>query len=120
MPVIKKVEEMVVRDEFEDEEESVVVQEKRESLLEVLLGALDSEALASWFWRSLAAQMGSKVNEVLNRGGVAARTLRSNKEMIRNEVRECVARGSRVAGVEVGNWEREAAVMVGSILGPLR
>jgi hypothetical protein len=69
------------------------------------------------------------VQEILNRGGVSARTLRSNKEKIRDAVRDCVERGSRLpvqAGIKDGqglatlatrNWEREAAVMVGSIVG---
>jgi hypothetical protein len=66
------------------------------------------------------------VQEILNRGGVSARTLRSNRDKVREAVRDCVDRGSRLpqaAGLKDGqvrrNWEREAAVMVGSIVGPL-
>lgn len=70
------------------------------------------------------------MQEILNRGGVSARTLRSNRERVCAAVRECVHRGSQlpVAGLTganqkggrmVGNWEREAAVMVGSISGVL-
>jgi len=45
---------------------------------------------------------------------------------VREAVRECVERGSRLPGTageegkRTGNWEREAAVMVGAVVGPLR
>jgi len=95
-----------------------------------LLRHLDTSSLPSYFWRSLAGQLSSKVQELLNRGGVSARTLRSNKDKVREAVRDCVERGSRLpqtaaaalkegGGVVRGNWEREAAVMVGSIVGPM-
>lgn len=96
-------------------------------LLTPLLTALDTASLPSFFWRSLASNLSSRVQEILNRGGVSARTLRSNRDRVREAVRECVARGSELpsaaqpgrAKVKVGNWEREAAVMVGAIVGPL-
>jgi hypothetical protein len=99
------------------------------NFLSPLLSHLDTSSLPSYFWRSLASQLSSRVQEILNRGGVSARTLRSNKEKIRDAVRDCVERGSRLpvqAGIKDGqglatlatrNWEREAAVMVGSIVG---
>jgi len=103
-----------------------------ETLLSVLLSALDTASLPSYFWRSLASSLSSRVSEILNRGGVAARTLRSQRETVRAEIRECVLRGSKLprsvvlgdakkAEEEVvGNWEREAAVMVGSVVGLLQ
>lgn len=96
------------------------------NFLDPLLRHLDTSSLPSYFWRSLAGQLPGKVQEILNRGGVSARTLRSNKDKVREAVRDCVERGSRLPqsaaglrdGVGVGrNWEREAAVMVGGIVG---
>ena len=78
----------------------------------------------------MAGQLTSRVQDILNRGGVSARTLRTNRDRVREAVRECVDRGTQlpVSGLgpgrreagKVGNWEREAAVMVGSIVGPLQ
>ncbi|GAB7356125.1 hypothetical protein MBLNU459_g6723t1 [Dothideomycetes sp. NU459] len=96
-----------------------------------LLTALDTNSLPSYFWRSLAGALSNRVQEILNRGGVSARTLRSNRERVSASVRDCVHRGSQLpaaglassgnpkSGRTVGNWEREAAVMVGSIVGVL-
>ena len=103
------------------------------NFLTPLLRHLDTSSLPSYFWRSLAGQLSGKVQGLLNRGGVRARTLRSNKDRVREAVRDCVERGSRLpqsaaaalkeggsgGGVVRGNWEREAAVMVGSIVGPM-
>ena len=121
------------QDEDEEDEEK-----PQRNLLTPLLRALDTSSLPSFFWRSLANGLGARVHEILARGGVSARTLRSNRDGVRDAIRECVARGSRmpmgmagggVAGgsgvvgetetVAVGNWEREAAVMVGAVLGAL-
>lgn len=72
--------------------------------------------------------MGAKVMEILNKGGVSARTLRSNKNGVREAIRDCVIRGSTPpAGVVIKTkgentekaWEREIAVMVGSVVGAL-
>ncbi|KAF2481945.1 Golgi transport complex subunit 5-domain-containing protein [Neohortaea acidophila] len=89
-----------------------------------LLRHLDTSSLPSYFWRSMASQLSARVQDILNRGGVSARTLRTNKERVRDGIRECVDRGSRMpaaaaAGGERRNWEREAAVMVGSVVGVL-
>jgi hypothetical protein len=58
---------------------------------------------------------------------VSARTLRSNKDRVRDAVRDCVNRGSQLPNVSLskgasaaGGWEREAAVMVGSIMGQIK
>lgn len=65
------------------------------------------------------------------RGGVPARALKGARERVREGVRECVLRGSRGPGGggvgggreggegKGGEWEREAAVMVGSVVGGL-
>ncbi|KAF2679041.1 hypothetical protein K458DRAFT_422483 [Lentithecium fluviatile CBS 122367] len=98
------------------------------NFLQPLLQALDTSSLPSYFWRSLASSLPARVQDIMHRGGVSARTLRSNKDRIRDAVRECVNRGSQLPGAPsnkgkaatVGGWEREAAVMVGSILGQIR
>lgn len=99
---------------------------KDTNFLQILLRAMDEEgsSLASFFWRSLASGLEGKVREILVKGGVSARTLRSNRDKLRESVRECVERGYKggreAGGKKVGgNWEREAAVMVGSVVGPL-
>ncbi|KAK5131389.1 hypothetical protein LTR08_000992 [Meristemomyces frigidus] len=96
------------------------------TLLTPLLKHLDTASLPSYFWRTLASHLSPRVNEILSRGGVSARTLRSNRDRVREMIRECVDRGSRVGGGGGGSgsggqgtWEREAAVMVGSVVGPL-
>lgn len=108
---------------------------RNQTLLQPLLQVLDTSSLPSYFWRSLASSLPNRVQEILNRGGPSARTLRSNRDRLRSELRDCVLRGSqlpsvigkgRSAGggggatvVVVGNWEREAAVMVSSVVGAL-
>ncbi|KAJ5692976.1 hypothetical protein N7462_002399 [Penicillium macrosclerotiorum] len=103
------------------------------NLLQPLLQALDTSSLPSYYWRSVASALTSRVQEILNRGGVSARTLRSNRDRLKMEIRECVMRASHVSTtsllaekgrsgpdtVSVGNWEREAAVMVSSVVGPI-
>ncbi|KAL4892127.1 Golgi transport complex subunit 5-domain-containing protein [Aspergillus ambiguus] len=97
---------------------------QKANLLQPLLRALDTSSLPSYFWRSLASSLASRVQEIMNRGGVSARTLRSNRDRLKKEIRECVLQGSQlppsIVGVEKGggssNWEREAAVMVSSVV----
>jgi hypothetical protein len=99
----------------------------RLNMLQPLLQSLDTSSLPSYFWRSLASNLSTRVQEILNRGGVSARTLRTNKDRVRDAIRTCVNRGSQLpAGplskgrtIMAGNWEREAAVMIGSIVGVL-
>jgi hypothetical protein len=101
------------------------------NFLQPLLNALDTSSLPSYFWRSLASSLSPRVQEIMHRGGVSARTLRSNKDRVRDAIRDCVNRGSQLpsgslgkgkAGkaVMAGNWEREAAVMVGSVTGQVK
>lgn len=95
------------------------------NLLQPLLRHLETSSLPSYFWRTMASQLTARVQDILSRGGVSARTLRSNRNHVRDAIRECVDRGyrgkfmSKGQVVEKGNWEREAAVMVGSVIGPL-
>lgn len=97
---------------------------KNQNFLQPLLHALDTSSLPSYFWRSLASNMAPRMQEIMYKGGVSVRTLRSNKERVRDAVRECVDRGSRSPGEKSGHkgegWEREAAVMVGSIVGGIK
>ncbi|MCJ1310007.1 hypothetical protein MMC25_003668 [Agyrium rufum] len=92
-----------------------------ENLLQPLLSALDTSSLPSYFWRSLASGLSSRVQDILSKGGVSARTLRSQKDKVRDSIRECVLKGCQGAKVrtEAGGWDREAGVMVASVLGPI-
>ncbi|KAJ6115673.1 hypothetical protein N7523_006090 [Penicillium sp. IBT 18751x] len=103
------------------------------NLLQPLQQALDTSSLPSYYWRSIASSLSPRVQEIMSRGGVSARTLRSNRDRLKAEIKECVMRASNVSTssllaekgrggndtVNVGNWEREAAVMISSIVGPL-
>lgn len=105
------------------------------NFLTPLLRHLDTSSLPSYFWRSMASQLSSRVQDILTRGGVSARTLRTNRDRVRDAIRECVDRGSQlpVSGLGAGKkekgkeagmlgrgMEREAAVMVQSVVGPLQ
>ncbi|KAL3466669.1 Golgi transport complex subunit 5-domain-containing protein [Aspergillus heterothallicus] len=100
------------------------------NLLQHLYSSLDTSSLPSYFWRSLASSLSGRVQEIIHRGGVSARTLRSNRDRLKTEIRECVLRGSQLLPSTIGmekrpategqaNWEREAAVMVSSVVGVL-
>ena len=92
------------------------------NLLNPLLVSLDTSSLPSFFWRSLAEGLASRVAELVGRGGAGARALRAQREKVKESIRDCVLRGSQGPGSTPGRegaWEREAAVMVGSVLGPL-
>ena len=125
--------------------------------MQPLLAHLETGSLASYFWRTLAGALSGRVQEIMARGGVSARTLRSNRTAVGEAIRDCVVRGSqapsavvasstaaagagagagaagigtgkgkgkggkaaRAADPEKGAWEREIAVMVGSVVGNL-
>ena len=92
------------------------------NLLEPLLASLDTSSLPSYFWRSLAEGLAGRVSDLVARGGTIARSLKNQREQIRGSIRDCVIRGSQgPAGGRgrEGAWEREAAVMVGSVVGAL-
>jgi hypothetical protein len=130
-PLLQSVPLVVGQTIEEDNELGLETQnDSEDNLLDPLLRAFDTSSLPSYFWRSLASSLSTRVQEILNRGGVSARTLRTQKEMVRSEIRECVLRGSKLpqsvlgtgSGAKeevVGNWEREAAVMVSSVVGLL-
>jgi Golgi transport complex subunit 5 len=96
-----------------------------DNFLTPLLSSLDTSSLPSFFWRSLASALSPRVTEILNKGGVSARTLRANREVVRDSIRRCVDRGSQIPEAfgkkksDNRSWEREAAVMVSAIIGPL-
>jgi conserved oligomeric Golgi complex subunit COG5-like protein len=95
------------------------------NFLQSLLQALDTSSLPSFFWRTLASALSPRVLEILNKGGVSARTLRANKDAVRESIRRCVDRGSQIPEAfgrgksDARSWEREAAVMVAAVVGPL-
>ncbi|KAL8711257.1 MAG: hypothetical protein Q9225_007154 [Loekoesia sp. 1 TL-2023] len=96
--------------------------EQAGNLLEPLLAALDTSSLPSFFWRSLAEGLGPRVADLMAKGGVSARALKTQRERVKDSIRECVLRGSQSPGGikgKAGAWEREAAVMVGSVIGSL-
>lgn len=97
--------------------------QQQQNLLQPLLAALDTSSLPSYFWRSLAEGLAPRVQDLIARGGAPARALRAQRETVREGVRGCVLRGSKGAGAGGdrggGGWEREAAVMVGSVVGSL-
>ncbi|KAH7349669.1 oligomeric Golgi complex subunit 5 [Plectosphaerella cucumerina] len=98
-----------------------------QNMLQPLLGHLETGSLPSYFWRTMAGSLGTRVQEIVSRGGVSARTLKSNRQSVGDAVRECVARGVRAPSAmkgkgeraRDGNWEREVAVMVGSVVNNL-
>ncbi|KLU84613.1 golgi transport complex component Cog5 [Magnaporthiopsis poae ATCC 64411] len=108
------------------------------NLLQPLLAHLETGSLASYFWRTMASSLATRVQEIMNRGGVSARTLRSNKSNVGEAIRECVVRGCQLPGAaaaagaskakakgqaadggteKASGWDREVAVMVGSVVG---
>jgi len=94
------------------------------SLLEPVVQSLDTPSLPSYFWRSMAGQVSGRVQKIMRDGGVSARTLRTNRDRVGDAIRECVDRGSQLPSSSLGhgrtrttgNWQREAAVMVGSVV----
>jgi hypothetical protein len=111
-----------------DEEEHQMDQQG--ALLPPLLATLDTPSLPSFFWRALASALSKPVSEIISKGGVSARQLRANKDRVREAVKACVDRGSRVPDAvfdtsiaqrrgmaQRKGWEREAAVMVAAVVG---
>lgn len=106
-----------------------VTEKGASSFLQPLLSHLETGSLPSYFWRTMASSLSTRVQDIINRGGVAARTLRTKKNDVGDQIRECVVRGcqppSAVAagakgkGEKAGGWDREVAVMVGSVVGHL-
>ncbi|KAI1822439.1 Golgi transport complex subunit 5-domain-containing protein [Xylaria intraflava] len=106
---------------------------EKTNLLQPLLTYLETGSLASYFWRTTAGSLATRVQEIVNRGGVSARTLKTNRNAVGEAIRECVVRGSQPPStvaptkargakgdLEGGRgWDREVAVMVGSVVNNL-
>lgn len=99
------------------------------NFLQPLLSHLETGSLPSFFWRSMAGGLAGRVQDIVNRGGVVARTLRTNKANVGDTIRQAVIKGCQppnaLAGGKGklktdGNWDREVAVMVGSVVNNLR
>ncbi|KAI0458823.1 golgi transport complex component Cog5 [Xylaria acuta] len=106
---------------------------EKNNLLQPLLTYLETGSLVSYFWRSMAGGLTTRVQEIINRGGVSARTLKTNRNAVGEAIRECVTRGSQPPSAVAptkgrgskadpdrnGGWDREVAVMVGSVVNNL-
>ena len=77
----------------------------------------------------MASSLATRVQDIMSRGGVVARTLRTNKNTVRDAIRQAVIKGSQLHSALAGskgrtkaeaNWDREVAVMVGSVVNNLR
>ncbi|KAL7927279.1 Golgi transport complex subunit 5 domain-containing protein [Trichoderma austrokoningii] len=98
---------------------------QQQTLLRLLLSRFETSSLISYFWRSMASNISARVQEINTRGGIVARTLRTNKNVVGDALRQAVIRGSQAPnafssskkkpGVET-SWDREIAVMTGSVL----
>lgn len=98
------------------------------SLLQSVLSHFETGSLPSYYWRMMASSLTGRVQEIINRGGVVARTLKSNKNNVGDSIRQAVIKGfqpppalSATKGKEKDtvNWDREVAVMVGSVVNNL-
>jgi len=97
------------------------------NFLHPLLASLETGSLVSYFWRTLAGGLSNKVQDIINKGGVSARTLKTNKNSVKDAIRDCVIKGSqhppgtgvKAQGKAEEKWDREVAVMVGSVIGSL-
>ncbi|KAM5341675.1 hypothetical protein ACJ41O_014706 [Fusarium nematophilum] len=98
------------------------------SLLQFLLSHLETGSLASFFWRTMASSLATRVQDIVNRGGVVARTLRTNKNTVGEAIRQAVVKGSQLHSALAASkgrtkadakWDREVAVMVGSVVNNL-
>ena len=108
--------------------ETAPSQRKNATLLHSLLAHLETGSLPSYFWRTMAGNLTSRVQEIMNRGGVVARTLKSNKTSVGDAIRQAVIKGcqppsamtsSKGKAKPEANWDREAAVMVASVVNNL-
>ncbi|KAL7807732.1 Golgi transport complex subunit 5 domain-containing protein [Trichoderma aethiopicum] len=98
---------------------------QQHSLYQLLLSRFETSSLVSYFWRTMASNISSRVQEIATRGGIVARTLRTNKNVVGDAIRQAVVRGgqtpivfasSKKKPVAEASWDREIAVMVGSVL----
>ncbi|KAK1245625.1 hypothetical protein MKX07_004694 [Trichoderma sp. CBMAI-0711] len=100
-------------------------QQQQHSLYQLLLSRFETSSLVSYFWRTMASNISTRVQEIATRGGIVARTLRTNKNVVGDAIRQAVVRGgqapnvfasSKKKSVAEASWDREIAVMVGSVL----
>ncbi|KAF3908895.1 hypothetical protein AA313_de0206161 [Arthrobotrys entomopaga] len=100
-------------DNYDDDDESSVKKKKKkeepDSLLSPLLVSLDTPSLTTHFFRTLASNLDPRVREIMSKGGLAAKNLRENRDMVRNGLRDCVIRG-----VNAGNAASSATGKVGA------
>jgi hypothetical protein len=97
---------------------------KQGNMLQPLLTYLETGSLASYFWRTMASSLPTRVQEITNRGGAAARTLKTNRSNVGDAIKDCVVKGCQLPSAlsnpknkaQPQNWDREVAVMVGSIV----
>ncbi|KAH0489141.1 hypothetical protein TgHK011_009585 [Trichoderma gracile] len=98
---------------------------QQHSLYQLLLSRFETSSLVSYFWRTMASNISTRVQEIATRGGIVARTLRTNKNVVGDAIRQAVVRGgqtpnvfasSKKKPVAEASWDREIAVMVGSVL----
>ncbi|KAL2210661.1 hypothetical protein CC79DRAFT_525920 [Sarocladium strictum] len=103
-------------------------QQRHATLLHSLLSHLETGSLPSYFWRTMASNLATRVQDIMNRGGVVARTLKSNKSNVGDAIRQAVLKGcqpppalttSKGKAKPEANWDREVAVMVGSVVNHL-
>ncbi|EGR48168.1 intra-Golgi transport complex, subunit 5 [Trichoderma reesei QM6a] len=99
--------------------------QQQHSLYQLLLSRFETSSLVSYFWRTMASNISTRVQEIATRGGIVARTLRTNKNVVGDAIRQAVVRGgqapnvfasSKKKPVAEASWDREIAVMVGSVL----
>lgn len=96
---------------------------KHPNLIQPLLAHLETGSLPSYFWRTMAVSLTSRVHDIV------ARTLRSNRNAVGDAIRQAVIKGCQPPPAMTGGksrgratdtkWDREAAVMVGSVVNNL-
>ncbi|PHH71164.1 hypothetical protein CDD83_5262 [Cordyceps sp. RAO-2017] len=102
---------------------------KHHNFIQPLLAHLETGSLASYFWRTMAGGLASRVQDIVARPGVVARTLKANRANVGDAIRQAVIRGCQPPSALAGpksrgraaeaNWDREIAVMVGSVVNNL-
>lgn len=100
-----------------------------DNLIQLLLAHLETGSLPSYFWRTMAVSLTSRVRDIVARAGVVARLLRANKNAVGDAIRQAVVKGCQPPAAMAGergqaraadaNWDREVAVMVGSVVNNL-
>ncbi|KAL1890721.1 Conserved oligomeric Golgi complex subunit [Sporothrix stenoceras] len=76
---------------------SATASSSSDTLLQPLLSKLETGSLPSYFWRTLASYLSPRVQDIMTRGGVAARTLRSNKTSVGDAIKDAVIKGMQLS-----------------------